>query len=184
MLSERYPLDPDYLRCMETCHGGVPAVEPVEVGSKKYRVERFLTLLDEKSPLPSAFRPHFDDASMDERVAIGVPFLKDYEHSTSRALFGDLLPFAATRDKMCLDRAYVNLFCFDYRDRREKPAVILWLADNANNARIDWDDLPFNKKFDSDDRFMSVPWKKFVLPIANSFAEFVALLQPSTPNNA
>src|SRR5262249_36313837 len=105
-------------------------------------------------------------------------YLKHYEHSTSRALFSGLLPFAALQAGMCLDRAYVDLLCFDYRVKRKKPPVVLWLADQANSAYISWERLPFDEQFDENENFKSVPWDDFVVPVAPDFAFFAAMLYP------
>ncbi|MDP6442386.1 MAG: hypothetical protein QGG36_28170 [Pirellulaceae bacterium] len=91
----------------------------------------------------------------------------DCEHATSRALFGELAPFAATRVDMCLDRAYVDLFCFDYRNRRRSPAVILWLADRANEAYLEWEHQPLDED-DDDDELAGVRWDEFAIPVADS----------------
>lgn len=115
---------------------------------------------------------------MDERVVNGICYLKDYEHSTSRALFSDLIPFAALQADMCLDRAYVDLLCFDYRKDRNKPSVVLWVADRANRAYMDWDELPMDEAFDEEENFRSVPWDDFLVPVAPSFAAFVEMLHP------
>jgi hypothetical protein len=94
-------------------------------------------------------------------------------------LFSGLLPFAATQKDMCLDRAYVDLVCLDYRQNRNKPAVALWIADRANNAYWEWDHLPFHEKFDDAENFKNVPWDDFVKPIAPDFATFVEMLLPA-----
>jgi len=153
----RYPLNSDFLAYMNACHGGVPKIPVFEIDSKPYRIGMFLTLFDAKSDLPAPFRPHFDDSRMDERVANGICFLKNYEHATSRALFDGLLPFAALQTGMCLDRAYVDLLCLDYRSNREKPAVVLWIAARANSAYAQWDRLPPEEAFDEEGNCRSVP---------------------------
>jgi hypothetical protein len=176
-LSRRRPLDADYLACMETSHGGVPLIGSIRVGATRYKIARFLTLLDEESELSEPFRPHFEQSTTDERAVNSISYLTDYEHATSRALFG-LMPFATTQDGMCLDRAYVDLFCFDYRDRSTAPQVALWIADVANDACLEWDQLPAERQFDDDDNYLSVPWTRFVAPLARNFAEFVDKLEP------
>lgn len=175
-LNERYPLDPDFLACMERCHGGVPRVGVFTIAGQRCRIGGFLTLFDTKSELPPPFRPHFDDASMDERVVNGICYLKDYEHATSRALFRDLLPFAAMQIGMCLDRAYVDLLCFDYRTRGGKPAVVLWNADPANAAYMTREELPPDEAFDEEENMRGVPWDNFLTPVAADFASFVSML--------
>jgi hypothetical protein len=174
---KRYPMDSAFLACMSACHGGVPKIGAFEVDSQRYRIGMFLTLLDAKSDLPPPFRPHFEDSRMDERVVNSVSFLKDYEHATSRALFGDLLPFAALQAGMCLDRAYVDLVCLDYRNDRQQPRVALWIADRANRAYMRWDRLRMNEKFDEEGRTKAVPWDDFVKPVAPDFATFVGMLR-------
>jgi hypothetical protein len=175
---ERYPLDSDFLAYMNSCHGGVPKIGAFEIESNRYQIGMFLTLFDEKSDLPPPFRPHFEDSRMDERVMNSICFLKNYEHATSRALFGGLLPFAALETGMCLDRAYVDLLCLDYRKNRGKPSVVLWSADRANRAYMKWDELPLEEQFDEEGSFNSVPWDEFVTPVAPTFAAFVEMLRP------
>jgi hypothetical protein len=177
-LQERFPLDPTFLAYMEKCHGGAPYIGAFDVNSTHYEVGLFLTLLDKDSPLPPPFRPHFDDTRMDERVVNSICYLKDYEHSTSRALFSGLLPFAALQAGMCLDRAYVDLLCFDYRVKRSKSPVVLWLADRANAACMEWEQLPFEEQFDDEENVRSVPWGAFVVPVASDFASFAEMLYP------
>ncbi len=179
-IEERYPVDPDYLECLQTCHGAETKIGLVKVGAKHYRVARFLTLFDRKSDLPPPFRPHFD-SELDERVMESVRFLMDFEHQTSRALFTDLVPFASTRNGMCLDRAEVDLFCFDYRGKSAKTPVVLWDAYEAKHAYITWDRLPLDESFDTDGNFLAVPWDDFVIPVAPSFAGFLEMLQPVKP---
>ena len=178
-LSQRYPLDPDYLQCLSNCHGGRPQIGTLPMANRTYRVAFFLTLVDENTRLPGPFRPHFDQQDMDERVVNSVIELMDCESNTSRSLFDNLVPFASTLADMCLDRGYVDLFCFDYREPRAKPAVVLWDANRAMDAYFEWDELPAEEKFDDDDNFLSVPWDTFLVPIADSFAAFVAMLRPN-----
>lgn len=176
-LSKKYPLDSDYLACLKDCHGGRPQVGTVQVADRTYRLACFLTLVDHKTPLSGAFRPHFDLQDTDERVANSVTAIMEEESITSRSLFENLVPFASTQNDMCLDRGYVDLFCFDYREKRPKPPVVLWDASRATEAFFEWDSLPFEEQFDEKDHFLSVPWDMFVIPIANSFAEFTAMLK-------
>src|SRR5262249_76144 len=135
-------LDPAFVAHMKLCHGGRPHTGAFEVGSKHCQIGLFLTLLDSKSKLPPPARPHFEDSRWDERVINSIWYLVDGEHATSRALFGGLLPFAALQADMCLDRAYVDLLCFDRRSNCDRPSVMLWDADRANQAYMDWEHLP------------------------------------------
>ncbi len=115
---------------------------------------------------------------MDERVINCISYVKDYEHMTSRALFGDLLPFAACQSDMLLDRAYVDLFCLDYRQGRRPRPVVLWEADRALRALMKREDLPREDCFDEAGKVKSVPWDEFIKPVAPAFGAFVELLQP------
>lgn len=175
-LSKRYSLDQDYLDCVKTCHGGEPTVGTVSIESRKYRLAKFLTLVDLKSDLPSPFKPHFDISTEDERAIDSIVYLMDYEHNTSRCLFTNIVPFATTRTGECFDRAYVDMFCFDYRDRRIKPPVVLWDACKAMDVYFYWNDLSIENKYDNDDNFINIDWDSFLVPVANSFAEFLDLL--------
>lgn len=176
-IEKKYPLDRDYLDCMKTCHGRTPRLGSFEIKSGVYQVGLFLTLFDKKSELPPPYRPHFDQPDMDERVVNSIDFLTNYEHATSRALFKGLLPFAALQADMCLDRAYVNLLCFDYRSKRKRPPVVLWVAEEAGTAYLDWDRLPFDEQYDENDNLLSVSWDKFLKPVAKNFRKFLKMLQ-------
>lgn len=174
-LQRHYRLDPAYLEQMAACHGGVPKVAVFDVGSTQRKIGQFLTLLDRDSVLPPPKRPHFEDPDWDERVINGIPYLTQYEHATSRALFTDLLPFAALARDMCLDRAY--LLCFDDRNAADIPAVKLWNAHNANTAYMDWDELPLEQRFDEHDNLLAVPWDDFLTPVADCFSDFIRILR-------
>ncbi len=174
-LRRRHRIDDDFVAQMAECQGGVPQIAAFSVNGSERRVGQFLTLLDEESVLVPPERPHFDQP-MDERVAIGIPFVLSYDHSTSRALFSGLVPFAALGVDMCLDRAYVDLLCLDFRRCESSPPVVLWDAAHANDAYIDWDFLPFDEKFDEDDNYLSVPWEKFVVRVSDTFADFIGSL--------
>lgn len=173
-------LDPDFVAHMKTHHGGKPRIGAFKVGGKRYQIGLFLTLLDSHSKLMPPARPYFEDEDEDERAINSIYFLGvDGEHATSRALFGGLLPFAALAADMCLDRAYVDLLCFDVRTEQERPAVVLWDSNKAQRAYFKWDDLPFESQFDDAGKAMGVPWDQFVIPVAPSYAAFVDLLQPN-----
>ncbi|MGE3805016.1 MAG: hypothetical protein AB7K24_10120 [Gemmataceae bacterium] len=176
-LQRRYPLDPVYLECMEACHGGVPRVGTFTVGKKKGQIGLFLTLVDGKSKLKPPKRPHFEDERDDERVVNSVSYLVNGEHSTARALFDKLLPFAALLTGMCLDRGYVDLLCFDYRVPKPRPPVVLWLADKATSAYITWDLLPFAQSYDDNENPINVAWDEFLIPLAPDFSKFIASLR-------
>lgn len=171
-------LSPAFVAHMATHHGGRPKIGAFKVGGKVGVLEQFLTLVDEKSKLPPPFRPHFEDGSADERAINGIAYLTEYEHATSRALFDGLLPFATLQAEMCLDRAYVDLLCFDRRTPRTEPPVVLWLADKADTAYWNWDQRPFSEKYDANEEIVGVPWEEFVVPLAGSYVEFVETLRP------
>jgi hypothetical protein len=173
-------LSPAFVAHMATHHGGRPKIGTFKVGGKIGVLEQFLTLVDHKSELPPPSRPHFDDDSDDERAIDSIRYLTDGEHATSRALFGGLLPFATLRAGMCLDRAYVDLLCFDRRTQRTEPPVVLWLAHEANSAAVLWEDLSLSEQFDADERIIGVPWDDYVVPLAATYAEFVEMLRPNS----
>ena len=161
-------------------HGGIPKICAFGTATSRRYIGQFLTLLDEESNLTPPQRPHFDHSDMDERVVNGIWYLMTDDHSTSRALFRDLVPFAALDIGMCLDRAYVDLLCLDYRNNHREPAVIRWDSGKANGAFMEWEDLPFADKFDKagNGNYLSVSWNDFVIPVADNFAAFVEMLQP------
>ena len=129
-----FTLNDDFLSQMSSCHGGRPQIATFEVNGEQWPIGQFLTLLDNHSDLVPPSRPHFDHSDIDERAIDSINYLVDGEHSTSRALFEGLMPFAATAVEMCLDRAYVNLLCLDHRVAKAEPSVVMWLADEANEA--------------------------------------------------
>ena len=173
-------LDPAFVAHMAECHGGRPQIGTFDVGSDRYQIGLFLTLLDNKSELLPPTRPHFDDSRWDERVVNSIWYLTACEHATSRALFGGLLPFAAVLDGMCLDRAYVDLLCFDRRAACEQPPVVLWEANRASGAYMDWESLPEEEAFDDAGTIRGVPWDDFIIPVARNYTAFVEGLQPNT----
>jgi hypothetical protein len=172
-------LDPAFVAHMATCHGGRPQIGDFKVGPERSRIRLFLTLLDDKSELPPPTRPHFENDQWDERVINSIWYLTECEHATSRALFGGLLPFAAIQEGMCLDRAYVDLLCFDRRAACDHPPVVLWKASRANGAYMDWEDLPEEEAFDEAGNIRGVPWDDFIAPIAPNYAAFVEGLKPN-----
>ena len=176
-LRQRYSftLDDDFLAQMASCHGGRPRISKFEAANEQWPVGQFLTVLDFKSDLIPPFRPHFNLQDVDERAVESIDYLVDGEHSTSRALFEGLMPFAATNFEMCLDRAYINLLCLDHRADSKQPTVVMWLADEANDAYMDWEDAcDFD---DEDDGMSSILWDTFLMPVAASFSEFIQSLE-------
>jgi len=165
---------------MALCHGGRPQIGTFNAGTKRGQIGLFLTLLDDKSQLPPPTRPHFDDSQWDERVVNSIWYLTECEHATSRALFSGLLPFAAIQADMCLDRAYVDLVCFDRRTSCEQPPIVLWEADRANDAYIKWENLPEEKAFDDAGNIQGVPWDDFIVPVAQCYTAFIEGLKPNT----
>lgn len=171
-------LDPAFVAHMAEHHGGRPKIGTFQAGGELRRFEQFLTLLDDESELQPPARPHFNH-SEDERVVESISFLIGGDDATSRALFGGLLPFAALQADMCLDRAYVDLLCFDLRNDAERPPIVLWIADRANDAYMDWEDLPSEEAFDEDDNITGVPWDDFLIPVAPNYTAFVEGLEPN-----
>jgi hypothetical protein len=178
-ISQKYPLDPIYFDCLKKCHGGHPQIGTLQLAEGTYQVAFFLTLLDSKSDLPGQFRPHFELQETDERIMHSVVTIMNSDSSTSRSLFGKLLPFASTQEGMCLDRGYVDLFCFDYHHGQSQPTVVLWDSHKAMRAYFEWESLPIEDQFDENDDYQRVPWDTFLVPVADSFAEFVKKLKPN-----
>lgn len=172
-------LDPAFVAHMAEHHGGRPKSATFQAGPERRRFDLFLSLLDRESKPPPPYRPHFNHSELDERLVDSIWFLTSVDHSTSRALFGGLTPFAALEAGMCLDRAYVDLLCFDIRNPGEQPPIVLWNADRANEAYMDWDDLPSEEAFDEDDNITGVPWDDFLIPVAPNYTAFVEGLQPN-----
>ncbi len=171
-LAEKYRLDPDFLNLMRAYHGGELENAVIQLASTKMSVCYFLSLYDRNSKLEGAPRPHFEQKSMDTRLVNSIDYVRNYEHQSSLALFDALLPFASTQKDMCLDRCYVDLFCFDYRENQESPGIVLWQAEQAAEAYMDWDQLELEQQFDHQGNVLSVPWSEFLLPVADSFADF------------
>lgn len=172
-----FTLNDDFLSQMSSCHGGRPQIATFEVNGEQWPIGQFLTLLDNHSDLVPPSRPHFDHSDIDERAIDSINYLVDGEHSTSRALFEGLMPFAATAVEMCLDRAYVNLLCLDHRVAKAEPSVVMWLADEANEAYMDWDEEYDPFEDDDENAYRNVPWDTFLSPVSPSFRDFVQSLQ-------
>lgn len=172
----RFTLNDDFLAQMTASHGGRPQIATFMASGESWRIGQFLTLLDGRSELVLPFRPHFDHCSCDERAIESVPHLVDGDNSTSRALFKGLMPFATTVTGMCFDRAYVNLLCLNHRVSSDQPTVVMWLAEQANEAYMDWEDS-FEFGDDEEDVFQSVPWDTFLIPVADSFDAFIQSLR-------
>jgi hypothetical protein len=175
-IRESYPLDDHFVQQFATCHGGVPTIGTFRVGDKTESIGRFLTLIDDESILEGPERPHFEHGDTDERIMMGIPYLLDGEHQTSRGLFMGLVPFAALLDEMRLDQSYVDLLCLDFRDSSKAPPVVLWMSHQALDSLMEWDDLPEEEQFDDDDNFLNVPWDNFLVPVAADFQEFILSL--------
>ena len=180
-LRKRYPLSDAFISQMAGCQGLVPQIANFKVNSESQSLARFLTLLDEKSEIPGPFRPHFEHCEMDERVVIGIPYLLDYEHQTSRTLFDGLVPFGATQDDMCLDRGYVDLVCLDFRKTEIEPPVVLWNGHNALLELMRWEKLEIEQQFDENENYYNVRWESFLTPLAVGFEQFINLLESTTP---
>lgn len=176
-IEHRYsPLEQDYLDFLQQYHGCTLHNVTISIAQQQYRVAEILTLLDEHSPLASPFQPHFEHTHRDRRLINNVIYLTQYEHSTQQALFGSLLPFATTETQLCLARGYVDLFCFDYTEGAN-GRIVLWQAEEALTALMDWEDLPLAQQFDADGKNLNIPIAEFILPIADNFAGFMAKLQ-------
>ena len=176
-LQARFALDSAFVEQMSICHGAEPEISQFHAESATRNIGLFLTLYDYHSKLEPPFRPHFDHLNLDERVVDGICYIMDEDHGTSRTLFTNLLPFAALETDMCLDRAYVDLLCLDYRNTEQLPPVVLWVAERAQRAYWAWDDLPIDEQFDENHNFCNVPWDSFLVPISDSFANFISDLQ-------
>jgi len=170
-----FPLDPDFITCMEGCHGGVPLLNSITIGGSRFRIARFLTLYDFKSKLTGPARPHFD-YSVDERIIDSISFLVDGEHNTSRSLFSYIVPFATTRVNECLDRGYVDLFCFYKRKHSSLLSIVLWEACKAMDEGFRVEYLPSEEIFNADGAYENINWDSFLIPVASNFSEFAQLL--------
>jgi hypothetical protein len=176
-------LDPDFVAHMTSCHGGRPQIGAFQVANKRGKIGQFLTLLDDRSKLQPPARPHFEHDD-DERVINSIWYLGGCEHATCRALFQDLVPFAALLADMCLDRAYVDLLCFDNRNNAERPPIVLWIADKAKRASMAREEIPLEELFDESGKMKGVPWDDFLLPVAPSYSAFVDMLKPIDDDDA
>jgi len=183
-IEKSHKLDPSYRDLIHKFHGGIPVKQYLKAKGRRYRVGRFLTILNRKSELPKPFQPHFDQSDIDCRVARSISFAIGVECATSRALFYGqrLLPFAALYagehhpDEMCLDRAYVSFLCFDYGTGAARPPVVAWHAHEANDAYLKWetDGCPSD---DTDPEVPLINYSSFTERIANNFDDFLELLQ-------
>lgn len=183
-LESRHVLDESYRQLIHSFHGGIPGRQYIKGKGHRYRVGRFLTILDRHSQLPGPFQPHFDQSEIDCRVARSISFVIDAESMTSRALFYGqrLLPFAALYagdhhpDDMCLDRVYVSFLCFDYGTGSARPVIVVWHAQKAADAYDEWeeDDYPTEE---AEPDIPAIDYNKFTERIADNFDEFLEMLQ-------
>lgn len=183
-IESRFVLDPSYRQLIHSFHGGIPVNQYIKGKGLRYRLGRFLTILDRDSQLSGPFQPHFDQSDIDCRVARSISSAIDDECITSRALFYGqrLLPFAAFYagehhpDEMCLDRAYVSLLCFDYGTGDARPPVVVWHAREAADAYCKWEDAGCP----TDDAAPDIPmvdYSSFTERIADNFDELLKLMQ-------
>ncbi len=181
-LEKRHPLDSSYRQLLDRLHGGIPLRQFIK--GHRCRIGRFLTILNSRSKLEGAFQPHFDQSNTDCRVVRSIAAQIDTECATSRGLFYGqrLLPFAALYvgehhpDEMCLDRAYVDLLCFDYGTGSLRPPIVVWHAEDAAEAYEDWlgDDCP---REEEDPETPAVDYDNFTKRIADDFDEFLKMVQ-------
>lgn len=183
-IERSHVLDPSYRQLVHAYHGGIPLRQYIKGKGSRYRVGRFLTILNHRSILRGEFQPHFDQVDMDCRVVRSISSVSDSESSTSRALFYGqrLLPFAAMYageehpDEMCLDRGYVSFVCFDYGVGTERPPIVIWHSDQAMEAYGNWEANGCPRD-DKDEEIPLVDYSAFTERIADNFDEFIALLQ-------
>lgn len=174
-LEKLHPLPQSFLAFSSQHHGKAPSDGLIK--GKKLRIGRFLSLIDDKSSLPSPFIPHFEDSSVDVRVMRSIAAIIWFESATSRALYyGErLLPIAALfcgdarPDEMCMDRCYVDFLCLDYDDenKTQEPPVVLWQAEKANAEFLLYDE----------DEIDEPRYKRFTKPIAKSFTDLLSLIE-------
>lgn len=178
----RHQLDSSFRLLLDRVHGGVPIKQFIK--GHRCRIGRFLTIFNKRSQLTGAFQPHFDQSDTDCRIVRSIAALIDSECATSRGLFYGqrLLPFAALYagenhpDEMCLDRAYVDLLCFDYGTGSPRPPIVIWHAEEGAEAYEDWlgDDCPQDE---ANPEAAAVDYDKFTKRVADNFDEFLKMLQ-------
>lgn len=170
-----HKLDPAYLRHVQKYHGGIPGKSYFDAeDGHTYRVGRFLTLVDQKSELEPPPRPSWEFPERDSRIDWSMLTLIDQEGPSCRNLFGGekLLPFAALYwgrqhpDGMSLTEGNVDLLGFLYESEQQRPRIVVWLADNAQEEFFRWEA--------EDDE---VRYSDFTLAVAPHFDAFLALLR-------
>ncbi len=175
-------LDEAYLEHARRWHGGIPrkAYFRAEDG-KTYQIGRFLTLVDDDSPLEPPARPSWEFPPRDIRIDWSVLTLIDQEGPSCRNLFAGerLLPFAALcwgglhPDHMSLTEGDTDLLAFFYQPGWSRPAVVVWLAHAAQEES-------FRREAAGRDE---VRYSDFTVPVAPNFDAFLLLLR-SSPGEA
>ena len=143
---------------------------------------RFLTLVDEDSALEPPARPSWEFPERDIRIDWSVLTLIDQEGPSCRNLFAgdDLLPFAALYrgklhpDGMSLTAGDTDLLCFLYRSKAQRPRVVVWLADRAQQEYDRWEGV-----MSAADGAEEVPvrYEDFTVPVSPDFDSFLARLR-------
>lgn len=173
-----FPIGDEFVEQMASCHGGRPRIGKFSIGSGIFRIGRFLTLIDCRSPA----RPEHWSGRVDD-FPIEIEYLVDGEHPTMWALFSELLPFASMRDGLSfgLTGNEVDLLCLDFRHGPHDPPVVLWRSNDALDSFFAWEKLSPEERFDSGgDRCVNVGWDDFLVPVADSFGEFVDSLREAS----
>jgi|GEM_PF-1092999 len=172
-LRTHFALSDYFVAQMAKCHGGIPAIGTFTVGEEEDQIARFLSLLDEDSELIGPPRPHFEGWG-DERVVNAIPYLAR-DGACSDLFFSYLMPFASLEDgsEMRLDCNYVDLVCLDFHVNREVPTVVYWRSNKVIDASRAWEALPEDKMYDEDGECANVPWDMFLIPLADTFEEFI-----------
>jgi hypothetical protein len=174
----RRRFDPSYLDHIQRFHGGIPGKQYFDTPQgETMRVGRFLTLVDEETPLPPPFCPSWQYPNRDVRIDRSVLTLIDEEGPSCRQLLAgeDILPFAALYrgdldpDGMSLLEGECDLLCFDYRLGAPRPQVVIWDAYASLKDCI-------RRDRSRDD---TVRYEEFIRPVASDFDAFLRLLRES-----
>jgi hypothetical protein len=189
VLEERHgkKLDPSYVSHVQQHHGGIPVQRYVTDGRGVVRrIGRFLPLIDNRSDIGPPFQRSVDTAARDSRIDWGVLTLIEEDGPCSRRLFGGqvLLPFAALYrgeqhpDGMKLPEGEADLLAFSYAPENGRPAVVVWLAREAEAECERWTNALRAGKWEE-----TVRYSTFTVPVAATFDEFLECLraEPTAP---
>ena len=185
ILEQRYGKSPD-LSFLRQVEGGEVSISAgasfLDARGQMHRLGRLLPWIDNHSELRGPFQRSPECPGRDRRIDWGVLTLLEEESPTALSLFcGErLIPFASLYcgnrhpDELRLGDAEANLLVFDYGEKLDRPAVVVWLAKEAMESYEQWSGaLQVGVR-------QQVPYRDFIVPVSQTFDEFARRLTGTT----